>query len=95
MTKFWSFPKINEGIQSFFEGLLDESQIEQSTFDEIKRLETSTVNLQLLALGADSTFLVYLILTIFPELKQKIFLYHYNHNPKRKNRIKIKDLLRH
>ena len=42
MTKSWSFPKINEGIQSFFEGLLDESQIEQSTLDEIKRQETST-----------------------------------------------------
>ena len=81
MTKSWSFPKIHEGIQSFFEGLLDESQIEQSTFDEIKRLETSTVNFAIACSGgADSTFLVYLILTIFPELKQKIFLYHYNHN---------------
>ena len=77
MTKSWSFPKIHEGIQSFFEGLLDESQIEQSTLDEIKRLETSTVNFAIACSGgADSTFLVYLILTIFPVLKLKFFLYH-------------------
>ena len=81
MFASWSFPKISEGMQSFFEGILDESQIEQSSLDEIKRLENLNLNFAIACSGgADSTFLVYLILSVFPELKQKIFLYHFNHN---------------